>query len=381
MDVLNPTLYNLLLRHPRFHGDVGIAAQGVAIDWYVVQRSFTDSRTDKQRSKPQRKVRYSGEEYRVNCPYCRDTRRRLFINHRWAVRDPDTGGLNLFLARCFNEECIYNYTRQQQLYELIMAGAQERTRVSEARINRGIIAPTDVSEVTPPGLMVPLSRMKKENPEHEAILYLESRGFDCDYLYKRFGVCYCPKSRYALAQNRIIAPFYEGGELVGWQARYVGDDVNGRPFNEARVPKFWSCPRMCRRMLAYNRELAQRHQTVVIVEGPTDTWKAGPWCMGVIGKTMHPDLVMRMCQSLDDDQIICIALDPKQDEKAKARGKPHHIEALRMLIAKWIGDRVFPLYLPEEADPGSLDRDVFCNFIYKAAQSHGLTATFRRPRK
>ena len=85
MEVLNPTLYNLLLRHPRFHGDVGIAAHGVAIDWYVVQRGFTDSRTDQQRSKPQRKVRYSGEEYRVNCPYCRDARRRLFINHRWGV--------------------------------------------------------------------------------------------------------------------------------------------------------------------------------------------------------------------------------------------------------------------------------------------------------
>src|SRR5205085_9645610 len=51
-------------------------------------------------------VDWPGEYYAVSCPYCSDTRQRLWINHRWGKYVPELKLDNLFLAICFNEDCL-----------------------------------------------------------------------------------------------------------------------------------------------------------------------------------------------------------------------------------------------------------------------------------
>ena len=46
------------------------------------------------------------EDYRVNCPFCSDTRHRLYISCQWGVYDPFAGHSNIHLIRCYNENCV-----------------------------------------------------------------------------------------------------------------------------------------------------------------------------------------------------------------------------------------------------------------------------------
>ena len=40
---------------------------------------------DRGRGKPEFQASNPGEYYRIACPFCLDTRHRLWINHRWGV--------------------------------------------------------------------------------------------------------------------------------------------------------------------------------------------------------------------------------------------------------------------------------------------------------
>lgn len=368
---LNPTLYRLLELH--FH-DVDVAAPGFAISWEL--------RYDAVSSRAGREITASGEEYRVNCPFCNDTRKRLYINHMWGVFDPDTKSRNLFLAHCWNEECVDNYDNQLQLHEEVFSPAPDPTRRGRVSVQAGRQAPTVVSEVTMPGPVVCLDVLAEQQPQHPAVRYLADRHFDPAYLGSRYGVSYCLHSRLRLAENRIIIPIRQGDKLVGWQARYIGDDVHGMPFNKAGVPKYWSCPHMCKRLLAYNIERAVQHQTVVIVEGPSDVWSFGPQSLGLLGKAMNPallsDFVSRL-RKYGDGQVVVVLLDPAPDEKAISKGRPHHIEVLVRQLQEVLYDRVFGVYLPEESDPGKLDRRFMRELIRAEAATRALSVSFVPP--
>src|SRR5687767_12890973 len=75
--------------------------------------------------KPRAETAHSGEYYRVNCPFCTDSRFRLWINHRWGVYDQVTGNYNLHLAHCYNTDgmpdgCLAEPGRRQQLERMLL---------------------------------------------------------------------------------------------------------------------------------------------------------------------------------------------------------------------------------------------------------------------
>lgn len=383
---LNPTLFNLLRLH---FGDVDYVAPGQEIDWYISYELTQPRQGDGKKRRGFRRVRASGEEYKVNCPFCTDQRKRLYINHRWGVFDADTRSRNLFLCQCFNEQCVDSYERQKQLAMWVFSSAAERNRRGEMDVRPGTKTPTQVCEVTPPGLLIRLDQLKEHHPNHPALVYLESREFDPVFLAKRYDVSFCPHSKFNLARNRIVIPMYRDRdgkrELINWQARYVGDDVHGQPFNRARVPKFWTCPNSARRLIAYNMEVAVRHDTILITEGATDVWGAGPQAMGLLGKKMNPQLQSRFLNLIkryhpDRPPVVCVLLDPEQDEKERAKGKPHHIEALVASLKGVLGPNVFGLYLEPGWDPGNLYRSFLRDLVKREAAKHGLKATFTRPK-
>src|SRR5579862_7193886 len=108
MTPLNPRLHARLVE--RF-GRVGISNDGQALQ--------VTHMPDYVHRKGRLKAHVSswGETYKVNCPFCSDTRGRLYISHRWGVRDPRTGDDLLHLAFCHNEECLRTREAQKQLHK------------------------------------------------------------------------------------------------------------------------------------------------------------------------------------------------------------------------------------------------------------------------
>lgn len=117
MEALNPKLYRAMKRTFR---QVEIVNHG--------QRACV---THRHEFGPGGRIRIKieatrGEYYRANCPFCRDTRKRLWISYLWGEMDPKTGKKMMHLATCFNEECIDCWERQERLYELIYASVRAR---------------------------------------------------------------------------------------------------------------------------------------------------------------------------------------------------------------------------------------------------------------
>ena len=374
---LNPTLYSLLVRR---YGEnsIEVIAPGERIDWGL-KRKLVGGEICMSRD-----VRHSGEEYKLRCPYCKDHRARMFINHRWGVWDEETESNNLWMVQCFNEQCFDSFEQQENYYDAIYATS--RGPRNNLLIRDGVEpSGSDGREMAPPGPLWRLDKLKAKHPQHDAVVYLENRGYDIDRLARLFDVSYCPMAHvYGMATNRIIIPIKKDGVMVGWQARYIGDNVRGQPFNVAGVAKYWTSPGFKRRFFAYNYDRAIRHSTVLIVEGPADVWSAGVMGLGLIGKTMASALrkqfVFDMKKRHGAAARAVIILDPKADDRRAGKRKAHPIEALRLHLVQGLGPtRVVPVYLPEEIDPGDCDRDWLWKFCKEKARERNIKLEFGRP--
>lgn len=265
-NALRPALYGRLNDDSRFRDGVVIANEG---------EEMVATYVEKEPDKFELSVDIPGEYYRVNCPYCTDTRKRLWINHRWGQRD-DHGHLNLFLAHCYNENCLAEPGRAWQFYKEIFTDFTHEVDDVVQKSHR-----VETPDVTPtwPGRRVPINELWNNHP---ARLYVQERGFDVDKLSKDYSVSYCIEAMndYPLAQGRIIIPSFMDGQLKGWQARYVGDPPS------KSIPKYYTMPGMKRNKVLYNFDQARKYPFVVLCEGPTDAWSFGPEAVALWGKTI-----------------------------------------------------------------------------------------------
>lgn len=376
---LNPVLFQLLERE---FGEVIPVGEGEALlgsyEYFGRDKAMAivSGRAERSggNSKPSLIVDHSGEEYKINCFLCNDTRHRLFINHRWGVEDL-YGNRNLWLAQCWNEGCLSSYTSQMQLWDRVFRLGRRPPGAEQVRRGHKIDVQA-LGKALPPGPTIRLDALRRQSPNHAAVAYLEQRGFDVDYLAKMFDVGYCAQARYPLASERIYIPIRMDKRLRGWQMRMVRERRPGDP------PKYWSMPNMRRRLLAYNYDQAVQYVTPVIVEGPADVWSYGQQAMGCIGKSMNAVLIRRLLQRCGDESAV-VMLDPNPDEKAKAKmGERyvHHIDRLVKALTGKHGFRkgVAGVYLPLDTDPGSLDRAYMRDYIAQAAQEQGVPVSFKR---
>jgi hypothetical protein len=227
-----------------------------------------------------------------------------------------------------------------------------------------------------PGPLWSLSDLRKRNPEHMAVQYLEDRQFDCDYLTKRFDCSFVLDSEYAYASQRICAPLYMDGRLVNWQCRYVGDPP-------PRVPKWFTKPKTKKKFHIYNYDMMRRHRTKIIVEGPSDVWAQGPQAGGIIGKKLSRTQAQLIADACEPGDTVVLMLDPQLDDRERMRGKEHHIESAysKLIAHKKLAGKVVRVYLPETMDPGSADRDFSRDYIRARAEEQKVRVWFAPPRK
>lgn len=290
----------------------------------------------------------AGEYYAVNCPFCRDQRGRLYINHEFGERDENTGNRNLHLAICFNDDCLSDWSIRMELLHMI----ENKRRLSLP--NR---APSGEVEIVPrptemPGARRPLYMLPEDHP---ARVYMLQRGFDLREIGSAWGVGFCfegeqrPRFR-----SRLLYPIYapprsrrDAGRIqfMGWQARAV---------DPGDLPKYLTSQGTPKSRLLYGLpEAIQSAGPLVVVEGATDVWRLGSNGVALFGKHLSADQAALLAR-YSPGRKIALLLDADADESVEVAQR-----RLRdVLGAARYRTTVVTVSLPAgRDDPADCDRD------------------------
>lgn len=232
-----------------------------------------------------------GEQYTVNCPFCGDTRHRLYISATWNAKIEIAGQTYVCsdrLLRCFNEEC----QRVQSNRDWIVNGLNKLLKDAPALDSMKLVEPQNSSEVASDSLsnQVPLPP-NMADIEHPSVpqyirdYWYNVRGFSADTL-RKYGVkiAYLPypikRGCTMLQQPVTIIPVYQYGNYWFYQARLIpidGKPENGyeRNFLNDEYPKYFIPHGVKKSWTLYNLDNASKYEDVAIVEGVTDVWRIG----------------------------------------------------------------------------------------------------------
>lgn len=338
-------LYNKLQR--RF-GKVIIVHEGENM-----RRHYVDEGGGKPGGKWRMQIDSAGEYYRVNCPFCTDTRCRLWINHMWALADAkNPHNMNLWLCVCYNESCLVTYENQRALFNQLFDDTRE---IKEDTVGRGENNPSTMREANWPGASVPLEQL---GADHEANLFLQEKGYDPVKLSREFDLrfCYDPPFEYRMAAARIIIPVVNRGKMYGWQGRLVG------PQPAKHIPKYWTMPGMKKTQLLYNLDTAKQHGFGVLCEGPADVWRFGPEAMCVFGHTVSTVQgdTLNWAFSMHNKPIV-VMFDGDEDARLHAEGYYNELKGKpRVLVS-----------LPDDVDPGNYQTDEIRRIVFSEAARQG----------
>ena len=345
-DVLNPALFAILQRRL---GKGHVAKRGEQrIAHYVPDPQHA--------GRIREKVTKWGEQYNFDCPFCGDTRGRLFVSYKYGLPDAN-GRPNYTLFSCKNDTQCHTLTGVRDRFEAMAAipvGYRAQVQAGIAAAHASVETPVPTAERTfaLPDHTTPLSDLPNDHP---AITYLRGRGFSPEYLATTWDVRYASPWSSA-ASNRILIPVYRpelhfGGEhaaagepvLAGWQARFIGEP-------DRHTPKYRFPSGMPKSTLLYG--LVQAKQTtgpIAICEGTTDVWRCGPGhAVATFGKAVSHDQKLLLVHHFAGRPLV-VMLD------ADAADSAHELaRELRLMRARQAGDKcVVVAQLPAgRKDPG-----------------------------
>jgi hypothetical protein len=150
-----------------------------------------------------------------------------------------------------------------------------------------------------PGSTIALGDLPKS---HQAWRYLVNEGFtvpEIESLCELHGIYYCVagKSMTSNPKNtttgRLVWEIREGGELLGWQARWlpkVWPPTDEDVAESQEVEKYLFSPGLRKSHILYNWDAAQRWDMWIVVEGAKKVWKTGEFALATfgIGNNPHP---------------------------------------------------------------------------------------------
>lgn len=355
---LNDKLYRALIRD---FDSVKIAKEGEAMIYKMVPNPIKGG--------TRIVIQHSGEEYRICCPFCSDTRYRLWINHRWNTSDPITKYyFGVGHVCCFNDGCDIN---QYAPKEARQKCHEQLVRQMKPYMRRGMgLQPKatkkrEVKAVKLPTKCIPLDTLPDNHP---AIEYLRSRGYDPYEKAIEWQLQYCSEDPNPLVPNRIIIPITYGGMLVGWQARYLGDPPSDN------IPKYYTMPGTPKNQVLYNYDRAKATRFGVVVEGATDVWQVGRQGVAFLGNSISAQQT-RILTSTWGRTGICVMVDP--DLIGKQRKKPNQPTEYEKIKQTLLQPGLFAwgaleVVLPDDTDPGSFpSQKELWEYVIAAAMRQG----------
>lgn len=287
---------------------------------------------------------YSGEEFRVNCPFCNDTNGHLYINHLYGVDPELTVDRMPSLAYC-HHGCL-NAAKNRMALRSMLLGLGTRNVFHIKQDNSVLFKKPVPRKLEPLSNVIPIEALPAW---HVARKYLcEERGYSLDTLTK-YSVGYCDSSSQTkYIKNCIVLPVYFKQAFSGWQARYIGDP----PPN---VPKYYIQPGMRKSNVLYGYDFAFDKPYIVIVEGVTDVWRVGNQAVCGFGK--HLSLFQRdsLCSL---GKPLVVMLDPDAREEAMK---------LTAVLKRNTTAPVYQVQLPSKdsgkSDPGSFSHEFLIELI------------------
>jgi hypothetical protein len=362
---LCPGLYELLRRE---FGDIIIANEGEEVVIASKRWNPVEERTEWDIVQP-------GEYYRVNCPYCGDGRHRLWFHYCYGQRDADGRTIN-WLVNCYNEGCLSGHDRRAienredleiRLFNAEMSNADRGLLLTTRPGKRDDNGP--LAEVAMPGKVITLDKLPAD---HEAVQYIEDRGYDAAKLGRKYGLCYCHKTfEYSQVQSRIIIPITMDGQLVGWQARYVGE----LDWSACGVRKYYNLPGMKKRKMLYNWDRASQGRIIVVVEGVTGVWTVGDAGTALLGKSITAHQMYRLgTLPVAKGQPYCLVLMLDPDAAKDYKEKRRLDLAFGTLTSEYLksGGATVRVNLPDGKDPGNFDHETIWDMIYNAGDAIGV---------
>jgi hypothetical protein len=332
---LNPVLYRLLLQK---FGEVIFANEGCS--------AYFDRLPDPH--DPRRKIIHSsswGEYYRVCCPFCSDRSHRLWINHCYASEVAYGRRQLTHLACCYNDNCISEPGRAEQLEQIIFGvGRNLRPRPLAIKPVTSMFEPKPVE---PPGTIVKLSDLPADHP---ARLYVQARHFDPDWLTLKFGVGYVaevddPKN--AAVRDRLYIPIIYRNDLVGWQCRAI---------KSTSAPKYLNAPNMRKSALLYNYDQAATQPYVIVVDGVPAVWRLGAAAVCLFGKSMSMFQQNLIAKTWPGKPVFLMLDNDAKLEMAQAEN-----------LLRQQSLRVVPIALPDARDPADYSIEAVTEMLLDSA--------------
>lgn len=348
--LLNPWLYDALTR---VFGHVLIANQGESF-MASPAPTFNMRRFGMATQRHRLAIRQHGESYRVNCPYCGDTRFRLYFPYRWGEFDHYTRRRNLFLAYCYNEQC--HSDKCWELFQMVQAVAGLAPKAP---------VPAVVTEATPPR---PISLPADDTPldklplSHPAVVYVRERRFDPQKLSRMWGIGYSKNAVKGSAHGRLLIPVHDriDGEtkLIGWQARAIVPNDS---------PKYLTAKGMKKSQALYGLPQIKDTGPIVITEGVTDVWRLGSNCVALFGKTASEAQLKLILKNFRGRELV-VMLD--SDAAAEAKELVTRLaDARQQSILRPDSALVTMANLPAGKDPGDCRRTLLKSLVEGAVRS------------
>lgn len=298
-------------------------------------------------------VEHWGESYRLNCPKCGDTRKRLYFGHLFGMAvKVDTATYQFGeLCYCQNEHC--------DLHAGWLSRMDLKTPDRVLNLKPSTFTHFILEEVGLPKACRPL--LDKEVPE-QVREYLYGRGFDVVELAGNYFCQYAPRGTVwqvkaenveekVLFEDRLLIPVVAGHVLVGWQLRRLVD--------MPKDPYKYLNSDFKKSAILYNMDTAKFERDVVICEGVTDVWRIGKNAVALFGKHCSPVQmqIMKALWSFSGSGVVCLDGDARKDA-----------ERLANQLRK---EKVFPrgvgvAELSEICDPADLERSEILGVIEEA---------------
>lgn len=324
--------------------------------------TFYDGTVGKYR---ERRV-HAGEEYKVCCPMCNDTRFRLLINHKYGVSSGNN--TNSHLVHCFNAGCVLNAKDPKAIKDLynMLTGTKlfdlSKARISEATVKHSTV-PT-----TWPGTVV---RVDKLDRQHECRRYLErDRLFDADTLARSYNVHYCTESEHRVCREKIIIPVYSDSRMVGWQARCCFDADD---WSKVYTPKYYTAPSMQKSAYLYNLDVAKQCKLGVGVEGVTDVWRVGAPGVCGFGAYFHANQISLIVKNFKEKPFVWVTDGDIWDSKSRVdQNTRQNVQTVARTLSRRLS-KFCVVRLPADKDPGGYtDRDYLRGYITHHARAQNV---------
>lgn len=293
-----------------------------------------------------------GLQLSYDCPFCDDTKERLFINVDkqvcWCHNCEYTGSLVTFLADLSHipwKDALKIF-RDYEGYERPLSEDLEQEVYSKL-FKQEIEIEKYVHPL--PEEYIPITQAKGKAGQ-KAVDYIRSRGIGIETAIEQ-NLGYCAEGKYA---NRIILPDYEDGELVYWQSRTwlptPKDPIQKKRFRKVLNPSLTKeqvadgIVAIDKSEVISNIDGARSQGMAVVTEGRFDALTIPGVGVCTHGKSMSDDQFMKLVANKDSLNIIAVMYDGDAFKHTLNTAKRLYQHFNDVLVCK----------LPEEEDPNSL---------------------------